>query len=347
MQSLERVGRIVRRIVRRREGRAGPIVASIVGGGLCASFALVAHAGDEPTRAEIRSQTIAILSDLPGSADGSLRIRIEQGGEDALPIGRRIQYRVASDRAGYLSLLHVDAHGVVTVVYPNETESNRMKVGKEKGLPPIDVTPPIGREELFLALSDQPISLENLGVLPGRHGFAVVEENDGPALANRLRDQLTLLGGPIALARFTQRVVPREDGPTLLRGEIIETFSTQTRSIRRPRLDLPIHFDTDSTALSDTARRDLDEFGIALASPQLSDERFVVGGHTDDVGDEDYNYDLSERRAERVRDYLIEKHGIAGERLVVRAYGETDPLEPDTSPEARRVNRRVEFSLGH
>jgi OOP family OmpA-OmpF porin len=141
-------------------------------------------------------------------------------------------------------------------------------------------------------------------------------------------------------------VVPREDGPTLLRGEIIETFSNQTRSIRRPRLDLPVQFETDSIRLSGSARRDLDEFGIALSSPQLVTERFVIGGHTDDVGEEEYNLDLSQRRAERVRDYLVEQHGVSSGRLWVWAYGETDPLERDATEQARSVNRRVEFSLG-
>jgi outer membrane protein OmpA-like peptidoglycan-associated protein len=304
-----------------------------------------AEGADPPTRADVRSKTIEILSALPGRSDGSLRIRIEQGGEEALPIGRRIQYQVASDRPGYLALFHVDAHGVVTVIYPNEVEPNLLRGGQEKGLPPIDVAPPIGREELFLVVTEAALTLENLGVLPGRHGFAIAEGSDGPAIARRLRGELQARGGEIALARFTQRVVPRADGPTLLRGEIIETFSNQTRSIRRPRLDLPIQFETDSTRLSELARRDLDEFGIALSSSELVAERFFIGGHTDDVGEEEYNFDLSQRRAERVRDYLVEEHGVSSERLLARAYGETDPLERDTTDEARKVNRRVEFSL--
>ena len=64
------------------------------------------------------------------------------------------------------------------------------------------------------------------------------------------------------------------------------------------------------------------------------------------MGEEGYNLDLSQRRAEQVREYLVETHGISSERLLVRAYGESDPLERDTTPEARTLNRRVEFSLG-
>jgi hypothetical protein len=132
-----------------------------------------AEGNEPPPRADVRSKTVEILSALPGRSDGSLRIRIEQGGEEALPIGRRIQYQVASDRAGYLVLFHVDAHGVVTVIYPNEVEPNLLRAGLEKGLPPIDVTPPIGREELFLVVTEEALTLENLGALPGRHGFAI------------------------------------------------------------------------------------------------------------------------------------------------------------------------------
>lgn len=67
-----------------------------------------------------------------------------------------------------------------------------------------------------------------------------------------------------------------------------------------------------------------------------------IGGHTDNVGYPQKNLTLSENRANAVRDYLINK-GIAAERLTAKGFGDTRPVAPNTTPEGRRHNRRVEF----
>ncbi|MEJ5363127.1 MAG: OmpA family protein [Spirochaetota bacterium] len=70
----------------------------------------------------------------------------------------------------------------------------------------------------------------------------------------------------------------------------------------------------------------------------------LIEGHTDDIGEEQYNLKLSEARAQSVMDYLIKK-GIDKKRLSSRGMGETSPFLPNTSVENRRRNRRVEFLL--
>jgi len=69
-----------------------------------------------------------------------------------------------------------------------------------------------------------------------------------------------------------------------------------------------------------------------------------VRGHTDDVGNDGYNMDLSKKRAEAVREWLV-KHGIAADRLVARGYGEGQPIADNRTEEGRRKNRRVELSI--
>lgn len=69
-----------------------------------------------------------------------------------------------------------------------------------------------------------------------------------------------------------------------------------------------------------------------------------VAGHTDDGGPDDYNLDLSTRRADAVRSFLVEL-GVAPERLVARGYGETRPIDTNTEDEGRATNRRVEFDI--
>jgi outer membrane protein OmpA-like peptidoglycan-associated protein/flagellar hook assembly protein FlgD len=70
----------------------------------------------------------------------------------------------------------------------------------------------------------------------------------------------------------------------------------------------------------------------------------LVEGHTDDIGEEEYNLALSEKRSKSVMDYLVSR-GISAERLAFRGMGETAPFIPNTSAENRRRNRRVEFLL--
>jgi len=68
----------------------------------------------------------------------------------------------------------------------------------------------------------------------------------------------------------------------------------------------------------------------------------VIEGHTDSVGDAAYNQKLSERRANAVKNYFIEKHGIAASRLNASGYGESKPVASNKNAEGRNKNRRVE-----
>jgi outer membrane protein OmpA-like peptidoglycan-associated protein len=79
---------------------------------------------------------------------------------------------------------------------------------------------------------------------------------------------------------------------------------------------------------------------VLEAHPEL--RRVEVSGHTDDRGDDAHNLDLSQRRAESIRRWLLGV-GIAPERLEARGYGETRPLAANDSAAGRALNRRVEF----
>jgi outer membrane protein OmpA-like peptidoglycan-associated protein len=72
--------------------------------------------------------------------------------------------------------------------------------------------------------------------------------------------------------------------------------------------------------------------------------RVEIGGHTDSVGSETYNQGLSERRAQSVRNYLIQR-GIAASRLEARGYGEYQPVASNGTREGRSQNRRIEFRV--
>jgi OOP family OmpA-OmpF porin len=66
----------------------------------------------------------------------------------------------------------------------------------------------------------------------------------------------------------------------------------------------------------------------------------VIEGHTDSVGNDDYNLKLSQRRADAVRQYLLDK-GVAGARLEAKGFGESQPVADNKTVEGRAQNRRV------
>ena len=70
--------------------------------------------------------------------------------------------------------------------------------------------------------------------------------------------------------------------------------------------------------------------------------KFSVEGHTDSDGDEQFNMELSEKRAKAVMDKLIEM-GIDSSRLKSKGWGETKPIDTNATPEGKANNRRVEF----
>lgn len=102
-----------------------------------------------------------------------------------------------------------------------------------------------------------------------------------------------------------------------------------------------IRFEFDSSELTPEAQRILAHVGEALASSELGRLAFVVEGHTDAAGSDEYNERLSLRRAESVKRHLVASHGIAGARLKAVGKGKTELLDRN-DPEGA-ANRRVVF----
>ncbi len=77
---------------------------------------------------------------------------------------------------------------------------------------------------------------------------------------------------------------------------------------------------------------------------QNPDMRVEIQGHTDNIGSDDYNMKLGERRAKTVKDYLVAR-GISADRLSVRSFGESQPIADNKTADGRAINRRVEFKV--
>lgn len=107
----------------------------------------------------------------------------------------------------------------------------------------------------------------------------------------------------------------------------------------KPKIDLEIHFDYNSAEISRDATPSVQELGKALADASMKDSTFVIAGHTDAVGGDTYNQDLSERRADTIKKYLVDHYGLNGTNLVTVGYGKTKPKDPNApfDPTNRRV----------
>ena len=118
------------------------------------------------------------------------------------------------------------------------------------------------------------------------------------------------------------------------RQEIAEIAAT------KPKIDLEIRFDYNSAEVSTSSVPAVDELGKALSDPSLKGSTFVVAGHTDAVGGEGYNQELSERRADTIKKILTQEFGINGSDLVTVGYGTTKPKDPSVPMDP--ANRRVQ-----
>jgi outer membrane protein OmpA-like peptidoglycan-associated protein len=104
-----------------------------------------------------------------------------------------------------------------------------------------------------------------------------------------------------------------------------------------------IHFEFDRAVIRSISYPILDDVAYLLQrNPQIQLVR--VEGHTDWIGPDAYNQNLSERRADSVRNYLIQK-GIDPSRMVAVGYGETRPIADNNTVKGRARNRRTEFTV--
>jgi len=101
-------------------------------------------------------------------------------------------------------------------------------------------------------------------------------------------------------------------------------------------------FELNSAELTGEAQTLLETVAEALNSQDLSAQCFQLAGHTCDLGDDAYNMDLSRRRADSVREFLVSL-GVDENRLVTTGYGETSPLVPNQTEVDREKNRRVDL----
>jgi outer membrane protein OmpA-like peptidoglycan-associated protein len=175
--------------------------------------------------------------------------------------------------------------------------------------------PTISADQIVNALRPKPM-MRGITVVPNTPQFDPAVQAKESALLDSVRNR-----APRSLS-FDER------------EQIAEIAAT------KPKIDLEIQFDYNSAEISRTAMPAVQELGKALSDPSLKGATLVVAGHTDGIGGNSYNQDLSERRADTIKRYLVDKYGLAGKNLIAVGYGKTKLKDAANPTDA--INRRVQ-----
>jgi outer membrane protein OmpA-like peptidoglycan-associated protein len=131
-----------------------------------------------------------------------------------------------------------------------------------------------------------------------------------------------------------------------IRGRTTRSLSNTEREeiaskiVDKPNIDLEINFDYNSADISPKSLPAVQALGRALTNPELKGSTFIVAGHTDAAGGDSYNQELSEKRADSIKHYLMDNYHISSADLVTVGYGKTKLKDPNQP--LSEVNRRVQ-----
>jgi outer membrane protein OmpA-like peptidoglycan-associated protein len=177
----------------------------------------------------------------------------------------------------------------------------------------------------------------------------------GSALAQPTQTEIldALKGKPIAPVSRGLRVPKVDSGKDAAETRVMNILRGATRSISvverkeilevakdKPSIDLEIRFDYDSAVIASGSQALMQDLGRALSNPELKTSVFLLGGHTDAKGGDGYNQSLSERRAQAVKQWLVENFKLPPDRLRAIGFGKTS-LKNRDNPFAEE-NRRVQ-----
>ncbi|MCI0916447.1 OmpA family protein [Stutzerimonas stutzeri] len=175
---------------------------------------------------------------------------------------------------------------------------------------------------------------ENFFAKAGVDGMYNIDANEGEWMAG-VGVGLNFGGGA------QQQVAQVEPTPEPAPAPIVDNEPEPEPELVRVELD--VKFDFDKAKVREESYSDIKNLADFMQQyPQTST---TVEGHTDSVGTDQYNQRLSERRAQAVRDVLVNQYGVSGQRVDSVGYGETRPVADNSTEEGRQINRRVEAEV--
>lgn len=197
--------------------------------------------------------------------------------------------------------------------------------------------------------------LDDSGVWVERPGACRDRQDFGVADTAESKDSCDFDDGDLEGSRDPKRCVRRDneneeheqedyqclsDSGETANAICLKKYNDIEITVRAIRLKKSIVFGERQVKIARESYSTLDEIAhFLISNPEITVE---IQGHTDSAGDDAFNLKLSQKRAESVRNYLIQK-GIAPSRMVARGYGETSPIESNRTSRGRAANRRIEI----
>jgi outer membrane protein OmpA-like peptidoglycan-associated protein len=188
---------------------------------------------------------------------------------------------------------------------------------------------------------------ETIDPLSGRVSQAETRLGEAEGQIGQLGGRMTAAEGKISGVEGKLSSVEGKLGEVDGKADRALTALGNLKLERRLVIDMKegANFGFNSSALPPQARKEIDGFLSDLKGDLAGGENavFLVTGHTDNAGPEDYNYELGRRRADAVTRYLVTQKKMDPLRVVTVSYGENSPIAENNSREGRAKNRRVEI----
>jgi len=248
--------------------------------------------------------------------------------------------------AASVSLLLTACAGAPTT--PVGADQTRAKLSQLQANPELATRAPVAIKdaEIAVAAAEQPRSSKDME--QGAHLVFIADRKvdiaQAQAQTRMWEDQRELLSEQREDARLDSRTLEADlahQEADDLKAQIAEMNARETeRGLVVTLGDLL--FETDRAELKGGAANNLDRLAAFLN--RYPDRSVIIEGYTDNVGTEDYNFDLSQRRAESVRGYLMSQ-GIATSRMSASGKGEGSPVASNSDATGRQMNRRVEVII--
>lgn len=135
----------------------------------------------------------------------------------------------------------------------------------------------------------------------------------------------------------------RQTGSIVMAGQIKSGLKKSVAVT--PFLDIPVHFDYNDSVLTSEGQKQAEQLSRALMDPDFQEYKFMLIGHTDLRGTDEYNNSLSKRRADAVQAYIIGHSSIQPIRIEAQGKGRQELLYHESTETAHALNRRVEVQL--
>ncbi|OPY87971.1 MAG: Outer membrane porin F precursor [Smithella sp. PtaU1.Bin162] len=141
------------------------------------------------------------------------------------------------------------------------------------------------------------------------------------------------------------RPVARPVVPPVVEESKVQAAQAAPEIVEKGRATLKVLFATNKDVIQKSCFKEIDS--LAAVMNKYPDLKVTIEGHTDDVGSAAYNKKLSQKRAEAVKKYLVNKKGIDAKRLTAKGFGEEKPIASNKTKEGRQKNRRVEAAVDY